>query len=239
MINEKLSCIVIDDEPLGKEIIINYVKTIPFLDLKDSFEDPLKAVTYLNLNSVDLIISDINMPTINGIDLIKSLTKQPAVIFITAHRDFAIDGFENGVVDFLVKPVAYNRFVIAINRAKERIEASAKRDLILSNKKQPDHIFIKAGGKLIKIILNDILYVEALGDYLKIVTNTESHTTLATLKSMEIILKEPVFSRVQRSFIVKITSIKSISGNMVELINGKSIAIAANKKDELFSLLGI
>lgn len=237
--NNKLTCIVIDDEPLGKELITNFVGTIPFLSLENSFEDPLEALTYLNNNSVDLIITDINMPLINGIDLIKSLSKQPATIFITAHRDFAIEGFENGVVDFLVKPVAYNRFVTAINRAKERIESSSKKDLVFSKNSQPDHIFIKANGKLIKIILEDIIYVEALGDYLKIVTSSESHTTLATLKSMETILNEPIFSRVQRSFIVKIKSIKSISGNMIELVNGKSITIAVNKKDELFNLLGI
>lgn len=234
--SQKLCCVVIDDEPIGKELIVNFVKTVPFLDLKASFEDPVDALAYLHSNDIDIVITDINMPKISGIDLIRSLPKQPAIIFITAHRDFALDGFENGVVDFLVKPVAYDRFFKAVSRAQEKILSSAKKEISTDN--TLDRIFIKANGKLVKIVLEDILYIEALGDYLKIVTNVESFTTLATLKSMEAILP-PTFLRVQRSFIVKITSIKSVSGNMIELNNNKSITIASNKKDELFSLLGI
>jgi two-component system LytT family response regulator len=241
MMNDKLRCIVIDDEPIGKELIVDFVKTIPFLELQASYDDPIDALTYLQSNEVDIIFSDIQMPKINGIDLIRSLTKQPSIIFITAHRDFALEGFENGVVDYLVKPVAYNRFLKAVNRAKERIQISSKTDSPLPQRPQNsvDRIFIKVNGKLVKVILDDILYVEALGDYLKIVTDTESFTTLATLKSMEDILVPPKFFRVQRSFIVKLISIKSVSGNVIDLNNGKAITIATAKKDELFNLLGI
>jgi len=243
--NEKLKCIVIDDEPIGKELIVDFVKTIPFLDLQASYEDSMEALAYLQSNEVDIIFSDIQMPKINGIELIRSLSKQPSIIFITAHRDFALEGFEDGVVDYLVKPVAYNRFLKAVNRAKERIQSVAaplKKEITKpeENIKAPiDRIFIKVNGKLVKVILSDILYVEALGDYLKIVTDTESFTTLATLKSMEDLLVPPMFFRVQRSFIVKLTSIKSVSGNVIELNNGKAITIASSKKDEMFSLLGI
>ncbi|WP_294314269.1 LytTR family DNA-binding domain-containing protein [uncultured Chryseobacterium sp.] len=236
--SKKLYCIVIDDEPIGRELIVNFVNTVPFLDLKASFEDPVEALAFLHSHDIDIVITDINMPNISGIDLIRSLPKQPAIIFITAHRDFALDGFENGVVDFLVKPVAYDRFFKAVTRAKEKISMSSGKE-----KKEPqivpDRIFIKANSKLVKILLEDILYVEALGDYLKIVTNNESYTTLATLKSMESNLLPPNFLRVQRSFIVKVTSIKSVSGNVIELNNGKAITIASNKKEELFNLLGI
>lgn len=240
--DDKLRCIVIDDEPIGKELIVDFVKTVPFLDLQASYDDPMDALAYLQSNEVDIIFSDIQMPKINGIDLINSLTNRPSVIFITAHRDFALEGFENGVVDYLVKPVAYSRFLKAVNRAKERIQAAPKAEPAPAPKdKTPvvDRIFIKVNGKLVKVILDDILYVEALGDYLKIVTDTESFTTLATLKSMEDILVPPTFFRVQRSFIVKLTVIKSVSGNVIELNNGKAISIAVTKKDELFSLLGI
>lgn len=236
----KLRCIVIDDEPIGKELVVDFVKTIPFLELLASFEDPLNALTYLQSNEVDIIFSDIQMPKINGIDLIRSLPKQPAIIFITAHRDFALEGFENGVVDYLVKPVAYDRFLKAVNRAKDKIQADSKpTDVLPGKSSEVDRFFIKVNGKLVKVILDDILYVEALGDYLKIVTNTESLTTLATLKSMESMLLPPKYFRLQRSFIVKITAIKSVSGNVVELNNGKTISIALTKKDELFGLLGI
>ncbi|MFP3835578.1 LytR/AlgR family response regulator transcription factor [Chryseobacterium sp. SIMBA_028] len=238
--SEKLRCIVIDDEPIGKELIVDFVKTIPFLELQASYDDPIDALTYLQSNEVDIIFSDIQMPKISGIDLIRSLTKPPSIIFITAHRDFALEGFENGVVDYLVKPVAYDRFLKAVNRAKERMQTASKAETPSPETPNPvDRIFIKVNGKLVKVILDDILYVEALGDYLKIVTDTESFTTLATLKSMEDILVPPKFFRVQRSFIVKMTSIKSVSGNVIELNNGKAITIATTKKDELFSLLGI
>lgn len=237
---EKLRCIVIDDEPIGRELIVDFVKTIPFLELQTSYEDPIDALAYLQSNEVDIIFSDIEMPKINGIDLIRTLTKPPAIIFITAHRDFALEGFESGVVDYLVKPVAYSRFLKAVNRAKERIQTSAKtKSTSPETDPSPERIFIKVNGKLVKVILEDILYAEALGDYLKIVTDTETFTTLATLKSMEDILVAPAFFRVQRSFIVKITSIKSVSGNIIELNNGKTITIALNKKDELFNLLRI
>lgn len=240
MMSEKLRCIVIDDEPIGKELIVDFVKTIPFLELQASYDDPIDALTYLQSNEVDIIFSDIQMPKISGIDLIRSLTKPPSIIFITAHRDFALEGFENGVVDYLVKPVAYDRFLKAVNRAKERMQTASKTEVSSPEAPNPvDRIFIKVNGKLVKVILDDILYVEALGDYLKIVTDTESFTTLATLKSMEDILVPPKFFRVQRSFIVKMTSIKSVSGNVIELNNGKAITIATTKKDELFSLLGI
>lgn len=240
MMSEKLRCIVIDDEPIGKELIVDFVKTIPFLELQASYDDPIDALTYLQSNEVDIIFSDIQMPKISGIDLIRSLTKPPSIIFITAHRDFALEGFENGVVDYLVKPVAYDRFLKAVNRAKERMQTASKTEVSSPEAPNPvDRIFIKVNGKLVKVILDDILYVEALGDYLKIVTDTESFTTLATLKSMEDILIPPKFFRVQRSFIVKLISVKSVSGNVIELNNGKAITIATTKKDELFSLLGI
>jgi len=235
---DKLRCIVVDDEPIGKELIVGFVQTIPFLKLSASFEDPIEALTYLQSNEIDIIFSDIQMPKVNGINLIRSLTKPPLIIFITAHRDFALDGFENGIVDYLVKPVAYDRFLKAVNRAKDRA------DLVSTESLKPElpsaeYIFVKVNGKLVKVILKDILYIEALGDYLKIVTPTESLTTLATLKSMEDVLLPLKYFRIHRSFIVKINAIKSISGNTAELNNGKTIPIALTKKDELFSLLGI
>lgn len=238
--SDKLRCIVIDDEPIGRELIVNFVESIPFLELLISFEDPIEALTYLQSNKVDLVFSDIEMPKINGIDLIQTLTKPPAIIFITAHRDFALEGFENGVIDYLVKPVAYSRFLKAVNRAKEIIQIPAKTNISVSESNSTsERIFIRVNGKLVKVMLDDVLYVEALGDYLKIVTASETFTTLATLKSMEDILVPPNFFRVQRSFIVKVTSIKAVSGNVVELNNGKSITVALNKKDELFDLLRI
>lgn len=232
---EKISCIVIDDEPIGREVIETFVKDIPFLNLSASFGDPVEALTYLQENQVDLVFSDIQMPRINGMELLRSLTNPPLVIFITAHRDFALDGFDEGVTDYLIKPVRFDRFLKAVNRAKERI--SAKQPVM--EQAVNDKIFIKSEGKLVRILLNEILYVEAQGDYLKIVLPNAEYSTQLTLKSMDEILNLPTFFRVQRSFILNLEAVKSINGNMVELINGKNISIALNKKEELFSLLGI
>lgn len=233
---EKLRSIVLDDEPIGREIIENFVKEIDFLELVDSFEDPVKAIMFLESNKVDLIFSDIQMPKINGLDLVKSLVNPPVIIFITAHRDFALEGFETGATDYLVKPVRFDRFLKAVNKAKDYINLKQKSTVHQVNS---DRIFIKSDGKLTKILLDEILYVEAQGDYLKIVINNETYTTLATLKSMDEVLTLPKFFRVQRSFIINLEAIRSLNGNMVELVNGKSISIALNKKEELFQLLGI
>ncbi|MNK64471.1 Transcriptional regulatory protein YpdB [compost metagenome] len=233
---EKLRCIVLDDEPIGREIIENFVKEIDFLELMDSFEDSVKALMFLESNKIDLIFSDIQMPKINGLDLVKSLENPPVIIFITAHRDFALDGFETGATDYLVKPVRFDRFLKAVNKAKDYINLKQNSTVHQVNS---DRIFIKSDGKLTKILLDEILYVEAQGDYLKIVIQNETYNTLATLKSMDEVLTLPKFFRVQRSFIINLEAIRSLSGNIVELVNGKSISIALNKKEELFQLLGI
>lgn len=233
---EKLRCVVLDDEPIGREIIENFVKEIPFLELTGSFGDSVEGLLFLQNNQVDLIFSDIQMPKINGLDLVKTLENPPVIIFITAHRDFALDGFETGATDYLVKPVRFDRFLKAVNKAKDYINLKQNSTVHQVNS---DRIFIKSDGKLTKILLDEILYVEAQGDYLKIVINNESYTTLATLKSMDEFLTLPKFFRVQRSFIINLEAIRSLNGNMVELTNGKSISIALNKKEELYQVLGI
>jgi len=234
--NSKLSCIVLDDEPLGREVIESFVKQVPFLKLEASFGDPMETLEYLQKNSVDLIFTDIEMPKINGMELVRSLVNLPVIIFITAHRDFALDGFDTGATDYLVKPVRFERFLKAVNRAKDFI---GNKNLKQKAEDMPDRIFIKSDGKLVKILFDEILYVEAQGDYLKVVTQTRTYTTLATLKSMEEVLLLPYFFKIQRSFVINLSSIKAINGNMVELSSGKLISISLNKKEELFELMGL
>lgn len=233
---ENLKCIVVDDEPIARDIIETFVSEIPYLELKASFGESAKALMYLQENTIDIIFSDIEMPKITGLELADSLTNPPVIIFITAHRNFALDGFETGAADYLVKPVRFDRFLKAVNRAKEYISLKKTASVHQINS---DRIFIKSEGKLIKILLNEILYVEAQGDYLKFVINGASYTSLGTLKSMEEVLKLPMFFRVQRSFILNLEAVRSLNGNIVELIDGKTISTAVNKKDELYQLLGI
>ncbi|QES91294.1 response regulator transcription factor [Empedobacter brevis] len=231
---KKLSCIILDDEPLGREIIEHFSSKISFLDVKKSFEDPIEAMLFLQEHTIDLLITDINMPQINGIELVQSLRHPPAIIFVTAHRDFALDGFDSGAIDYLVKPVRFERFLTAVNRVKERQKEVYDTETVVR-----DFIFVKANGKLEKIIFAEIIYVEAQGDYLKIVTKNEHFVTLSTMKSFEEHLVIPEFLRVQRSFIVNVSAIQSFSGHTIELDNGKSISISVSKKEELFKILGV
>ncbi|WP_314060814.1 LytTR family DNA-binding domain-containing protein [Empedobacter brevis] len=231
---KKLSCIILDDEPLGREIIEHFSSKISFMDVKKSFEDPIEAMLFLQEHTIDLLITDINMPQINGIELVQSLRHPPAIIFVTAHRDFALDGFDSGAIDYLVKPVRFERFLTAVNRVKERQKEVYDTETVVR-----DFIFVKANGKLEKIIFAEIIYIEAQGDYLKIVTKNEYFVTLSTMKSFEEHLVIPEFLRVQRSFIVNVSAIRSFSGHTIELDNGKSISISVSKKDELFKILGV
>ena len=231
-----INCIIIDDEPLAREIIETFVKDIPFLQLTKSFGDSLQALLYLQNNEVDIVFSDIQMPKINGLELVESLSNPPVIIFITAHRDFAIDGYENGVTDYLVKPVRFERFLKAVNKAKSYIELKR---ISHSPPINSDRLFIKSDGKLIKILLDVIQVVEAQGDYIKIINPDETYLSQMTLKSMEEFLKPPIFFKVQRSFIINVEKVRSVSGHVVELNSGHKITISPNKKEELYALLGI
>ncbi|WP_289658838.1 LytR/AlgR family response regulator transcription factor [Flavobacterium panacagri] len=233
---EKLKCIVVDDEPIARDIIESFISEIPFLQLEASFGEPSKALMHLQENTIDIVFSDIEMPKFTGLELAQALTNPPVIIFITAHRNFALDGFETGASDYLVKPVRFDRFLKAVNRAKEYLSLKKTASVHQINS---DRIFIKSEGKLIKILLNEILYVEAQDDYLKFVINGGSYMTLGTLKAMEEVLKLPMFFRVQRSFILNLESVRSLNGNRIELIDGKNISVALNKKEELYLLLGI
>ncbi|WP_432714136.1 LytR/AlgR family response regulator transcription factor, partial [Pedobacter sp.] len=194
------------------------------------------ALLFIKDNPVDLIFSDIEMPKLNGLALVRSFEHSPVVIFITAYRNFALDGFDTGATDYLVKPVRFDRFLKAVNKAKDYIalKRSSSTPQVLK-----DRVFIKSEGKLIKILLNDILYLESQGDYLRIVIPSATYVTQVTLKSMEETICLPKFFRIQRSFIINLEAVKSVNGNMVELVNGKVISIAVNKKEEFLNHLGI
>jgi len=235
--SEKLKCLVLDDEPLGREIIEEYVNKTPFLELSASFGKPLEALNYLQENKIDILLTDIEMPQLNGLQFIDSLKSKPLIIFITAYRDYAIEGFESGVVDYLVKPVGYSRFIKAITRAQDSLKA--KEFVQTDNEFELDRIFIKSDNKLVKIFFEDIVYIEALKDYLRIhISEKERYITHSTMKAMEEKLPD-YFFRIQRSYIINTKYIKSFYGNTVKLSIGESLGISTNHKAELFKRLGI
>lgn len=233
---EKVNCIIIDDEPLGRDLVESFAKEVSYLNILGIFENPVTALSFLEENPVDLVFSDIEMPKINGLDFLRTLENPPVFIFITAYREFALDGFDTGATDYLVKPVRFDRFLKAVQKAKNQIDLKKNSN---SSREHNDKIFIKSEGKIVKILLSEILYIEAQGDYLKVMTTSEIYSTQMTLTSMEESLQNKKFFRVQRSFILNLDFVRSIHGNMVELLNGKSISVSVNKKEELCRLLGM
>ncbi|HEY1165991.1 MAG TPA: LytTR family DNA-binding domain-containing protein [Chitinophaga sp.] len=222
----QLKCIAIDDEPLSLALIQEYVTRFPALRLVQTFDDAISAAEYLRQTPVDLLFVDINMPDINGIDLVRSLAVKPIVIFITAHRKFAVEGFELEALDYLLKPLNFERFSRTVQRALEYYQYRQQ-----SSMQPAAAIFVRAEYKLVKIDLQDILYIEGLQDYIKIhLQQGKPVMTLMTLKSMLEKLPPALFRRIHRSYIVPVSKVTAIVnkkvriGSAIELPIGDSYA---------------
>ena len=233
-----IKCLIVDDEPIGREILENFVKKIQFLELVSVCEDAFEALEILENHAVDLLLSDIQMPEINGLEFVKSLPFPPVIIFITAHDQFAVNSFELGVADYLLKPVSFERFLKAINKAKMQIDMQ-RQDSAVSNNENADYFFIKANNKLNKILYDNILYVEAIRDYIKIYNTDESIVSYSSLKSIEEKLPLDRFIRIHISYIVAINAVKAVNGHQIELTNGVTLPFAKSRKEDLFKALQI
>ena len=210
-----LNCLVVDDEPLARNLLSDYVKKIPSLNLSGTCEGPLQAMEFLKKNPIDLLFLDIQMPELTGIGLLRSISQKPMVIFTTAYSEYALEGYELDVVDYLLKPITFERFIKAINKVQAFVTST--RSTILPQTLADDFIFVKDGTKLVKIMINDILYVEGLKDYVTIHTPTQKVISLQRLKSLEEQLPQPLFIRIHNSFIVSLRAIKSVHKNEVEI----------------------
>ena len=217
-----INCLVIDDEPLARETVENYIQEFDNLTLVRSCSNAIEAINVIKSVKIDLIFLDINMPKLSGLDMLKALDQKPAVVFTTAYPEYAVDGFELDAIDYLVKPFGLDRFLKAINKVEER----------LKKKFDSDYIAIKADKKIYNIKLDEIKYLEAMGDYVKVFTNNETLITHQTMKSLEELLPSGFFLRIHKSFIVSFSSINFIEGNQVK-INDQMIPIGASFKDEL------
>lgn len=213
-----IKCIAIDDEPLALEIIKNYCNKISFLELTKTFTNTEEAKSYLDLNTIDLIFLDIQMPDITGIQFYKNLAAKPLVVFTTAYSDYAVEGFNVEAIDYLLKPIEYDRFLKACYKAKEYLEFLTAQDVQLNS------IFIKANYQVLKINLKEIELIEALDDYIKIYIKPQPILTLMTLKGILEKLPAKEFIRVHRSYIVPISKIESFSKSKL-VINQKEIPI--------------
>jgi two-component system LytT family response regulator len=223
-----LNCVIIDDEPLAVELLQSYIDRIPELRLVRSFNDAPDAAAYLTSNPVDLMFLDIQMPHINGIQLLKSLEKPPMVIFTTAYGEYAAEGFELDAIDYLLKPFDMGRFQRSVSKAIEYHKFVAKEPPV------NPYIFVKSEYQVIKINLDDIRYIEALDDYIKIYTVTgRPILTLMTLKAMTERLPDDKFARVHRSFIVSLGRIDSVRNRKIKI--GDSEIPVGNSYVESFS----
>jgi len=237
--SKQIKCIIVDDEPLSRELLENHIERIPFLDLVKSCADAFDAIDVLQTETIELLITDIQMPRINGLELIKSLSNPPFIIFATAFSNYAIEGYDLNAVDFLLKPISFERFLKAINKAKKDIDQKSGENVAANNKQQVQHLFVKDGLRLSKILFEDILYVEGMKDYIKIVTKQKNIVTYMRMKSIEEVLPENQFIRIHKSYIIHIPAIKSVLGNSIELVNNESIIISKQHKQELIERLGI
>ena len=237
----KLRCIAVDDEPLALDVIQDYIQRVPFLEFEARFDSALDAMNYLKGSEVDLIYLDIQMEDLTGIQMIKLLPVRPQVIFTTAYSSYALQGYELDVTDYLLKPIAFDRFLMAANKAYERKKAldagsSDKRDEMIIHNPHNTYFFIKTEYRLQKVNYSDVLYIEGQGDYLKIITPKENIMTLQTFKRIEEILPEQDFARIHRSYIVAIDKIDSIERNRVH-IAGQVLPVSDSYKDAFFELL--
>ncbi|KAA2243520.1 response regulator transcription factor [Chitinophaga agrisoli] len=236
---QKIKCLIVDDEPFARDLMISYVEKIPYLELVAFCENAFDATDILQQQPVDLLFTDIQMPKINGIEMIRSLPNPPLVIFATAFPDYAIDGFELDVIDYLVKPFPFERFLKAVNKARNNILQKRQEPVKGALAQQTAHFFVKDGYKLSKILFDDIYYIEGMKDYVKIVTKQKNVVTYMRMKNIEASLPADLFIRIHKSYIVQTNAIRSIMGNTAELINNESIIISKQYKQELNKRLGI
>ncbi|MES2274889.1 MAG: LytTR family DNA-binding domain-containing protein [Bacteroidota bacterium] len=214
-----LKCIAIDDEPLALELMRKYIAKFPQLQLIQCFEDAVSGAEFLARNPVDLLFVDINMPDITGIDLVRSLESKPMVIFTTAHKAFAFEGFELEALDYLLKPIDITRFGKAVEKAVEFQQYKQ----LQGNNSQQESLYVYSEYRMVKINLNDIEYIESMEDYIKIHTSTSPKPVLTLMPLKKVLEKLPAdqFQRVHRSFVVAVGKIKSIQNRKIQLANAE------------------
>ncbi|TCI85518.1 LytR/AlgR family response regulator transcription factor [Tenacibaculum sp. M341] len=229
-----INCIIVDDEPMAREIIASYIQKIPQLTLIKSCSNAMEAFNLLNTQQIDLLFLDINMPEVSGLSLAKSVNKKTKIIFTTAYREYAVDGFNLQAVDYLLKPIAFDRFLQAINKLFEI--SNTKSNTPAQENALNNFIFVRADRKMVKINFEEILYIESLSDYIKIHTINKTITTRESISNIETKLPSFSFLRSHRSYIVSISKITSFTNEYIE-INNKALPISRSYKESVLQKL--
>ena len=228
----KIKCIVIEDEPLAVKVLTDYIAQVPFLELQATFKDALLATDYLRHSSTSLIFLDIHLPRLKGMSFLKTLTNPPAVIITTAYHQYAVEGFNLNVTDYLLKPIEFERFLVAVN--KVRTIHTPKQEPV-DEAGHKDFVFLNVQKKKVKILFAEIVFIESQREYIKVVTTQQEYISKMSTHEIEAILPTHLFIRVHRSFIVNIRRIESYTAEMIE-INGVSIPIGKGYRDGLARL---
>ena len=227
----KLNCIIIDDEPLARKGLKEYINDVEFLNLTGEFDNAVKATEILSKGNIQLLFLDIQMPKITGLDFLRTLQHAPPVIFTTAYPQYALEGFDLNALDYLVKPISFDRFLKAAMKAKEYYEIRQE-----NKQTTKDYFFIKADNKLVKIFFDDILFIEALQNYVTIHTTDKKYVTYLTFKSVEEYLPTEKFIKTHKSYIISAAKLDSIEGNDIRIGN-YHIPISRNEKEEVMEKL--
>ena len=237
MLNKKIICLAVDDEPLALSILKKYIESVDSLELVGCCENAVQALQLLQRYPVDLIFLDIQMPTIMGTEFVRTLKKSPKIIFTTAYRKYAVEGFELDAVDYLLKPISFERFLKSVNKILQtsfNIGDSIYHSFNSIAKSSADYLYFRADRKMVKVFLEDILYVEGSSDYIKIYTLSKTVTTKHLISSLEETLPRDSFIRIHRSFIVSLNKIDSYNSDMIhigkkELPIGRLFKLNVNK----------
>jgi two-component system LytT family response regulator len=231
----KINCIAIDDEPLALDVIGHHAEKIPYLNLSAKITNSLEAIDVLHKVKIDLVFLDIQMPDLTGFELLRTLNNKPLVIFTTAYPNYALESYELDAIDYLVKPIPFDRFLKSVNKVKQRISTPVETIQTSSSRPSPEFIFIKTEYKTVKIFLDDILYIESEKDYVAFQLKNEKILSLLSMKSVEEYLPKENFIRVHRSFIVAFNKIQEIERYNI-IIDKKMIPVGDNYR-EYFKIL--
>ena len=230
-----IKCIIVEDEPLAAKVLSDYIREVSFLELKGTFKDAIAATEFLRDNTIDLIFLDIHLPKLKGMAFLKTLIHPPAVIITTAYHQYAVEGFELNVTDYLLKPIEFERFLVAVNKIAKTSTEDFRGLAAPAETSAQAGLFLNVQKKKVKILFSDLLYIESQREYVKVVTTKKEYLSKISTHEIEALLPRNLFKRIHRSFIVSINKIESYTAEEVE-INGVTIPVGRDYRHLLEDL---
>ena len=228
----KTRCIIIEDEPLAVKVLADYISQVPFLQLQATFKDAILATEWLRENETDLMFLDIHLPKLKGMAFLKTLEDPPSVIITTAYHEYAVEGFELNVTDYLLKPFEFERFLVGVNKVKT---GKHEKETVVENPAAREYLFLNIQKKKVKVLFSEIVYIESQREYIKIVTTKKDYVTKMSTHEIESLLPPSLFKRIHRSFIVSVKKIESYTAESVD-VGGASIPIGRGYRDVIEKL---